>query len=60
MTGCGMPELGTKADIEWMLEKLVLEKSEIDAASYFERLIDEALHTKTTVFNDAAHSFAHA
>jgi hypothetical protein len=56
---CGTPELTCEADIQWVHSTLMLELSDEDAATKFRKLIDVALHTTTTLVNDAVHLMAH-
>lgn len=56
-----VPELQEASDILYMRESLVPLRSmkEVEATARFEELITEALNTKTTQLNDAAHLLAH-
>ena len=56
---CGIPELGSARDIHWVHRTLMLDLSDEQARKQFVHLIDVALHTKTTQFNDAVHLMAH-
>ena len=59
MLSCGIPELQTPKDIRWLLDKVMLGKTEHEASSAFKGLIKEALKCKTTRFNDAFHLIKH-
>ncbi|GLD93946.1 hypothetical protein PINS_up002551 [Pythium insidiosum] len=56
---CGTPELTCEDDIKWVHQTLMLGLSDDEALQQFRALIEVALNTKTTQFNDAVHLFAH-
>ncbi|KAL7719342.1 Phosphatidylinositol 3-kinase [Entamoeba marina] len=59
MLSTGMPELRKTEDVSYLLNSLVLDLSEKDARSYFEKLINVALEAVMTRVNNAIHIFAH-
>ncbi|KAJ0394697.1 hypothetical protein P43SY_005656 [Pythium insidiosum] len=56
---CGTPELTCEDDIKWVHQTLMLGLSDDEALEQFQGLIEVALNTKTTQFNDAVHLLAH-
>ena len=60
MLGCGIPELQTSRDIEWLVDKVMIGATDADAAKTFRGLVKEALNCRTTRLNDAAHLLKHA
>uniref|UniRef100_A0A7S2C498 PI3K/PI4K catalytic domain-containing protein n=1 Tax=Octactis speculum TaxID=3111310 RepID=A0A7S2C498_9STRA len=58
MIDCGIPELQTLDDLEWMQNSLMNCTTEEDAAKKFLALIGESLENKSTRFNHAIHIFA--
>ncbi|ELP86479.1 phosphatidylinositol 3-kinase, putative, partial [Entamoeba invadens IP1] len=59
MLSTGLPELRRTDDMEYLLNSLVLDRSEADARAYFEKLINVALEALMTRVNNAIHIFAH-
>ena len=59
MTNCGIPELQKVEDIQYMIDELMLKKSDAAAAAKFKETITESLNTKATLFNDAVHLLKH-
>lgn len=59
MISGGIPELEKEEDIYWIRDKLMLEKSDAEAAEAFKDLIHVSMNTKTTQFNDACHILKH-
>lgn len=59
MLSTGIPELQTKADIEWLRSVLLISCSDEDAADHYKGLITEALYNKRTLINDYIHIVAH-
>lgn len=59
MVMTGIPELRDERDIEWLTRCLRLDLSDNEAAKLFEKLIDESLASRTTLFNHAVHSMVH-
>jgi phosphatidylinositol kinase/protein kinase (PI-3 family) len=60
MLSCGIPELKTAQDIQWMRERLMVGKTDEEASKKFVQEIETSLRTKTTQLNDAAHLIAKA
>ena len=59
MISCGIPELEQEDDIIYLRDKLMLEKTDAEAAEAFAEEIVKSAATKTTRLNDAAHIFKH-
>ena len=59
MISCGIPELEREEDIIYLRDKLMLEKTNEEAAQAFAIEIVKSAATKTTRLNDAAHIFKH-
>ena len=59
MISCGIPELEREDDIIYLRDKLMLEKTDEEAAAAFAEEIVKSAATKTTRLNDAAHIFKH-
>jgi phosphatidylinositol-4,5-bisphosphate 3-kinase len=55
MLGCGIHELQTKKDLDWLTETLIPDASEEEAAQRFKVLIDKAINTRATRVNNAVH-----
>eukprot|EP01090_Pellita_catalonica_P020530 TRINITY_DN738_c0_g1_i2.p1 TRINITY_DN738_c0_g1~~TRINITY_DN738_c0_g1_i2.p1 ORF type:complete len:141 (-),score=24.55 TRINITY_DN738_c0_g1_i2:205-627(-) len=60
MLSTGIPELQRQEDIEPLKEALSLEKTDEEAAAHFKRLIHQARKTRTVLFNDMIHIWAHS
>lgn len=58
MIGCGIPELKTMSDLDWMYDAFMLNKTEEDAGKAFLKLIHLSLKCKTTRANHALHIIA--
>jgi phosphatidylinositol-4,5-bisphosphate 3-kinase catalytic subunit alpha/beta/delta len=58
MIGCGIPELRTMADLDWMYDALMFGYTEEQAAKKFLKLIHLSLKSKTTRVNHALHIMA--
>jgi len=60
MLCCGIPELQTESDIEYLKQKLaVSDFNDDEAAENFKKTIAICLNTKATTMNDAIHLLAH-
>jgi hypothetical protein len=60
LVGCGIPELADVGDVSWVLETLMVDEPDDDAAVLrFMKLIDEACDNKRTRSMHAIHSFVH-
>ena len=57
---CNLPELQSEEDVVWIYEKLLVTKSDEEASEHFRRELDNALASRATRYNDAAHMLAHA
>jgi len=57
---CNLPELQSEKDVVWIYEKLMVTKSDEEASEHFRQEIDNALSSRATRYNDAAHMLAHA
>jgi hypothetical protein len=55
-----MPELETEADLAWLKRALMIDLTEAQAKTRYRELIAEAVNTKMTLINDAAHLLKHA
>eukprot|EP00514_Thraustochytrium_sp_LLF1b_P003892 CAMPEP_0184507148 /NCGR_PEP_ID=MMETSP0198_2-20121128/91_1 /TAXON_ID=1112570 /ORGANISM="Thraustochytrium sp., Strain LLF1b" /LENGTH=1359 /DNA_ID=CAMNT_0026896883 /DNA_START=243 /DNA_END=4322 /DNA_ORIENTATION=- len=55
MLSCGLPELRTESDLDWLRDKLMLNATDDEAAEKFRQLIDESLHSIATQINDFSH-----
>ena len=71
MVCCGIPELSSKQDIEWLREHLLLTKidrvtqevvtvSDKEASEEFVSLINQSLGETRTEFNNFCHILKHA
>ena len=71
MVCCGIPELSSKRNIEWLRNKLLLTRTEkqtgetvkvsdAEASKAFQALIQESLHETRTEFNNFCHILKHA
>lgn len=56
---CGLPELQQPSDLEELRKAFKLELDEESARKEFKNLIDEALNSKMTRWNDFFHALAH-
>merc|ERR1711964_174762 len=54
MLSCGMPELQTRDDVEWLTTHLRTDLSEAKAAAWFKKELQKALKTRFTQVNTAA------
>lgn len=59
MMGCGLVEMQSEEDIEWVENAMVLEKSDKDAGEFFEYLINVAMNDKRLLLNDNWHILFH-
>eukprot|EP01121_Diplochlamys_sp_Union-15-3_P012892 TRINITY_DN3926_c0_g1_i1.p1 TRINITY_DN3926_c0_g1~~TRINITY_DN3926_c0_g1_i1.p1 ORF type:complete len:142 (-),score=17.96 TRINITY_DN3926_c0_g1_i1:44-469(-) len=59
MIGTGMSELKTEADINYLREAFLMDKTDEEASDFFMGLIKESLKTKATQLNFAIHLLAH-
>ena len=57
---CELPELQEEKDVQWMYDKLLVGKSDEEAAEHFKKELEISLNTRGTRINDAAHMIAHA
>lgn len=57
---CNLPELQEEKDVMWIYDKLLVGKSDEEAAEHFRKELELSLHTRGTRINDAAHMLAHA
>jgi phosphatidylinositol-4,5-bisphosphate 3-kinase len=57
---CNLPELQSEEDVVWIHEKLLVGKSDEEAAAHFRSELDLSLNTRGTRINDAVHMIAHA
>ena len=57
---CELPELREEKDVQWMYDKLLVGRSEEEAAAHFREILEKSLNTVGTRVNDAAHMIAHA
>ena len=57
---CNLPELQKEEDVMWIYEKLLVGKTDEEAAEHFKRELEISLNTRGTRLNDAAHMLAHA
>ena len=55
-----MPQLETEHDLEWIKRAMMIDLTEEQAKQRFRGLIHEALFTRATLLNDAAHLLVHA
>ena len=59
MLSCGIPELQTSKDIEWMREKLLLDETPEVAAKTFKQALTDSLNAKFVQVVDFLHIFKH-
>ena len=59
MISCGIPQLSSKNDMNYLMKALAPEMTEEEAAKTFTGLIYKSLDTKTTQLNFAVHILAH-
>ena len=59
MVSCGIPELSTVDDIQWVVEKLQLQLAEDVAEAELEALIMRVMATRAIQVNDAFHMLRH-
>lgn len=59
MLSCGIPELQTSRDIEWMREKLMLDETPEAAAKKFKQALTDSLNAKFVQVVDFLHIFKH-
>lgn len=57
---CNLPELQSEEDVIWIYEKLLVGKSNEEAAVHFRSELELSLNTRGTRINDAVHMIAHA
>lgn len=60
MAGCGLDELRTANDVEYVRDRLMLKLSEPEAGLEIKKILRICLHTFTTRVNDAVHLLVHA
>ena len=60
MLACGIPELQTERDIQYLKDMLKLSLKDGQAATEFKNTINLCLNTKATTMNDAIHLMVHA
>ena len=59
MISCGIPQLSSKNDMNYLMKALAPEMTEEEAAKTFTGLIYKSLDTKTTQWNNLAHMIVH-
>lgn len=59
MVAAGMPELETAADIEYLRERLLGEKSNNEAEKVFQKEIKNSLHSTTRQLDNLFHNIRH-
>jgi len=59
MLSTGIPELQTTKDIEYLQNAFSFEMDNVEASEKFQRLITEALNTKSQTLNDFIHAVVH-
>lgn len=59
MVDCGIPELMTINDVQWVHNALLLDQSDAEAVDSFMALIEESLECRTTRLMHAIHNLAH-
>jgi Phosphatidylinositol 3- and 4-kinase/Phosphoinositide 3-kinase family, accessory domain (PIK domain) len=57
---CNLPELQEEEDVSWIYEKLLVGKTDEEAAIHFREELERSLNTRGTRINDAVHMIAHA
>ena len=60
MVGCGIPELATVSEVDWMRNALRFGMSDEEAARDWEKLVHDCLRTTATQINDVFHMLKHA
>ena len=60
MLCCGIPELQSKENIEWIRKHLILDSNNIEASNEFKALIQQSLHETRTEFNNFCHILKHS
>ena len=55
MINAGLPELQNSDDLQWLLDALMLDKSDEEASRAFKKLIKQSLSSTTTKLNHAVH-----
>ena len=60
MVACGIPELSTIEEVNWMRRVLRFGATEEEAAAAWDTLVNDCLNTKTTQINDVFHMLKHA
>ena len=55
MVGCGIPELSTPDEVDWMRDALHYGKSDEEAGAVWAQLVDDCMKTKATQVNDMFH-----
>jgi len=60
MLSCGIPELQTESDMEYLKKALVTNLSDDAAGIHFKDLLNTCLNTRATQINDAVHLLKHA
>ena len=60
MIGCGIPELSTEREVDWLRNALRYGDTEEEAAAAWEGMVNDCLATKSTQINDMFHMLKHA
>jgi phosphatidylinositol-4,5-bisphosphate 3-kinase len=60
MIACGLPELQSEVELEWMRKALRLNMSDEAAGKEFTNIIYDCLKTRATQINDMFHMLKHA
>ena len=55
MVGCGIPELSTPDEVDWMRDALQPRLTDEQAGDFWAALVDECLTTRATQVNDVFH-----
>jgi hypothetical protein len=60
MVGCGLPELQTAKEVEWLRAALRVDDSDEAAAEAWAGLVAQALRTRSRQIDDAVHMLVHS
>eukprot|EP00158_Paraphelidium_tribonemae_P000016 Partr_v1_DN10954_c0_g1_i1_m63471 putative Phosphatidylinositol4,5-bisphosphate 3-kinase catalytic subunit len=60
MVGCGIPELSTPDEIDWMRDALHYGLTDEEAGDVWAGLVSDCMNTKATQVNDMFHMIKHA